>query len=200
MFKRLGVATAVVALSVCVVSHASAQFGKLGRALKNVARDAVAATQPIQPVQQVGTIEPAPGSTWEGNPYDKLNSTVPLKQLPAEFSKPNISFGDPVLTEASIAALIERDFAGVAKVKKLSLEREPGSLWTARKTTDGEVLSMWASVFINMYVQLKDGTCAVFMTGAVIEKPSLGFGNGFGEPQASDNRGPAHLNQPCNLS
>lgn len=189
MLKRLGGAAIVAALSLMFITPASAQFGRLGRAIKNVAKEAVIGAQPAGQASNSGT-----------SSSNSQDSNVALTQLPEQFRMPNPPISDPELSEANIKMLIERDLGGIAKVKKLALEREPGPMWTARKTSDGEILSMWASLFVHAYAELKDGSCAVFMTGFLIEKPSLGFGIGFGEIQAGDNGGKSYLKQPCNLN
>lgn len=191
------VGAAIAAALIMSAGPAEAQFGKLRRtidALKKVGTTAGAPT-----VHVPGEREPSPDFVPEPKSWERNQSSAPLSQLPAEFSKAFPPTGDPELTAANISRLIERDMGGITKVLKLTAEREPGPMWTDRMS-GGELESTWASLLIHAYVQHTDGTCGVYLTGFVVEKPWLPLTERFGPLQADNQDGnPSHIKQRCNL-
>lgn len=203
MYSRSVAMLAVSAVALAFATPVAAQFPSI-----RSAKDAVGAINALGGLkkkkdeegsaQSSGNQEPA--TNWDGSPRTPAAAPSKLTALPAEFKKPFPPLNDPELTAANIRSLVLRDWPGVAEIKKIAVEREPGALWTPRTNSDGSIASMWASILVHLYVKYKNGSCAVLMSSAILEKPSLGFGNGYGEIQVDQNHGPEHNNVSCSLT
>jgi hypothetical protein len=121
-----------------------------------------------------------------------------LTQLPEEFRKASQSLGSPELSEANIRRLILRDIRDVVEIKKLVILRNPGPLWTI-SGGNGPVTSLRASSTTHLYARLSDGKCGIYLYGSILDRPSQGFGNGFGEVQAVGVWGEVNEGVSCNL-